>query len=95
MLHIKGYWILEITDNGTGFSLEQLDKINQKLTEYFKAPGKSLSSCKIGGLALMNILIRLKYIYKSKMIFNVINLENCEGTTIQIGGPLYDKNHAD
>lgn len=95
VLHIKEYWILEITDNGTGFHPDRLSQLKQRLHDYFENPSNSISSFEFGGLALLNILIRLKYLYKDKLIFNVINLENNEGTTIQIGGPVYDKDHAD
>lgn len=93
VLRIKDNWILEISDNGIGFSEDKLNELHQRLNTYFEEPEKHIENLKIGGLALLNILIRLKYIYSDKFIFNVISSKEMTGTKIQVGGLISDKSN--
>lgn len=82
-----GHWCIEIYDNGIGFEPGKLESLNQKLDDYFQAPTEQFTTLHIGGLALLNTLIRLKHFYGDSFTFDVDSNAH-SGTTIKIGGPL-------
>lgn len=82
-------WSMSVEDNGCGFDQDKLLVIQEELKAFYKQPKKKMSTMHIGGLALLNTLIRLQYYYKEDMIFHVDSDEN-QGTKITIGGPMHD-----
>ncbi|CAN7365371.1 histidine kinase [Paenibacillus sp. LjRoot153] len=78
-------WIITVSDNGGGFSDEQLQQIKQKLASIDDIKG--LPELALNGMGLPNLYIRLKLLYEQAMIFDIKSTKN-EGTTITIGGSL-------
>lgn len=66
-------WIV-VTDNGNGFSLEQLQKVRQEMVDFSKA------SASVG---LRNIYMRLYYDYRDHFAMNIESVEN-EGSEVTI-----------
>ncbi len=85
----KNRWYITVEDNGCGFDEDKLKIIQDELNAFYNHPKNSLTQLSIGGLALLNTLIRLQFYYKNDMIFKV-ETEKHEGTKITIGGPLHE-----
>lgn len=83
----NNYWVIRVTDNGCGFNINTLKELNKKLDEFDGNPISSLESLKIGGMGLMNTLLRLKLKYKEDFFYHVKNLKK-GGTCISIGGKI-------
>lgn len=83
----EGSWYVQMWDNGTGMKAEQIDEIHKKIDEYMKAENP-LQGLEIGGLALVNIWMRLYFLYKEKLIFHMSNTQEPKGFEVIIGGPL-------
>ncbi len=84
-------WVISVSDNGIGFDEASRKKLYEKVDEFSQSPIDSLESFKIGGMGLVNTLIRLKLKYKENFFFQLDNLE-AGGTCISIGGRLdYDE----
>lgn len=79
------YWEITVTDNGPGFSVSELDHLQQKFAEIDKTG--VLPNLEINGMGLMNIYIRFKLLFEGKYIFR---LDNCSpnGAVVTIGGYL-------
>ena len=77
-------WQVTVTDNGPGFTSEEISLIFQKMNEINKTlrPGLDLD-----GMGLLNIYIRLKLTYGGRMIFKIENHPQ-GGAMITIGGGL-------
>lgn len=92
IIHICGYlkdscWIIEVTDNGTGFSSEFLETFQHQIAAIdWKKPLPELS---INGMGLLNLYTRLFLKYKEHMIFKLENLPD-SGTLVTIGGPYIE-----
>lgn len=67
-----GRWFIRIADNGIGFGIEELDKLKRKVDEYSRNLPKNYSELKIGGLGLLNTILRLKLLLGEDMEFNII-----------------------
>jgi len=83
------YWEISVTDNGPGFSAEDVEELNNKI-EYVNET-EMLPSLEINGMGLMNIYIRFKSLYNGKHIFRVSN-DAAGGAMVTIGGE-YDKTY--
>ena len=79
------YWEITVTDNGKGFTEEDLKNINEKID--FINRTDLLPDLEINGMGLMNIYIRFKTLYHGKHIFRVSNSIN-GGAMVTIGGEL-------
>ncbi|MCR5735087.1 MAG: histidine kinase [Lachnospiraceae bacterium] len=79
------YWEISVTDNGKGFSDEDIRVLNEKIDYINKTD--LLPELEINGMGLMNIYIRFKTLYKGKHIFRVSNSED-GGAIVTIGGEL-------
>ncbi len=96
LIHIKAYikdnlWILEINDNGTGISDDQIKKIYQKVDDFTKNPAENIKELKLGGMGLINTIVRLRLLYKKDFILNIENGDNgVSGCKITIGGAFGD-----
>lgn len=81
------YWEIRITDNGTGFSKEDLQTLNEKID--FINQTDLLPSLELNGMGLMNIYIRFKTLYYGNHIFKIENLAT-GGASVTIGGSLLE-----
>lgn len=86
----NGLWVLEIKDNGAGFTPEKIkeimDRLNVSQTE--QAEGKE-DQIGIGNMGIVNSVNRLKLMYQNRLFFNIFNHGDGEkGATIQIIGSL-------
>lgn len=85
----NGWWFIEIIDNGEGFSLETLTKIQ---TEMKNIKDKLLlhennAEFSIGGMGLLNTYARLILFFNEQFIFDLGNLTNY-GAYVKIGAKL-------
>ena len=81
------YWELCITDNGIGFSEEDIKALNEKID--FINQTALLPSLELNGMGLMNIYIRFKMLYRGNHIFRIGNLA-AGGAIVTIGGSLLE-----
>lgn len=82
-------WLLKVSDNGTGFGKEFLEKFNSEKEKMDNSNVKSvLEHIEIGGLCLPNIYIRMRIAYKESMIFELFNDKG--GAVVIIGGEIRD-----
>lgn len=80
-------WIVEVIDNGTGFSKDSLKSLADFKENFnINSTHELLEGLNIGGLCLTNIFIRLSILYGNDMIFEVDS--NQEQTKITIGGNI-------
>lgn len=82
-------WTVSVQDNGKGFRPEAIELLTARIEEYDRSlSGHTYENhLKIGGMALVNIYIRLKIIYKDEAIFRIGNDER-GGSIVTIGGKL-------
>ncbi len=81
--------IIEITDNGSGFHLEDITVLQRKVDDFLSAPSASLPSLSIGGMGLINTIVRMKLKYHENFKYNISSPHNIpHGTKIifEIGG---------
>jgi two-component system, sensor histidine kinase YesM len=83
---IEDRWSIEITDNGSGFSLDEIEKIHRLIIQYDESinSGKIINNLDIGGMGIINIYVRLKILYGKYTLFNIQNNET--GATVTLGG---------
>lgn len=81
-------WVIEITDNGCGFTSESLEtfKTKQKLYDESIEQHDYTNELQVGGMGLLNVYIRLKLLFKENTIFELHNSTESIGTIIKIGG---------
>ncbi|RCX18795.1 sensor histidine kinase YesM [Anaerobacterium chartisolvens] len=82
-------WYVEVSDNGAGFSEDKIKRIFEQVDEFVKNPYTSIKDLKLGGMGLINTIVRLRLLYKEDMIFK-IEQNAGGGTKITLGGPIYD-----
>lgn len=82
------YWEIRITDNGAGFTDEDIETINKKI-KYINETSL-LPSLELNGMGLLNIYMRFKTLYKGNHIFRIGNLAT-GGAVVTIGGDIYRK----
>lgn len=90
-LTIRGFlsedrWRITVTDNGSGFSTEALQELDQQIRKVNRKDGR-IPDLKIHKMGLLNIYIRLHYAYGDHCIFRVENTVTGSGQ-ITIGGTL-------
>lgn len=87
-------WTVSVTDNGAGFSAEALTKLRDQMLEYARHAQEPVeNNMTIGGMALLNIYIRLHLFCGKKVVFRVERTEN-GGACVTVGsksagGSLY------
>lgn len=80
----RDYWEIEVHDNGSGFTQEQLETLQEKI-EQINQTG-ILPNLELNGMGLMNICIRLNLLYQGKHIFKLRNADTDGGAVVTIGG---------
>lgn len=84
-----GRWLLEVRDNGGGFSEDKLSRIKEvksKIDENF-AGKKQVRHIDTDNMALLNVYARLKVRYDGETVFEIGNLIS-GGAVVRIGGKL-------
>lgn len=82
-------WMIEIHDNGIGFSQEYLEEFEAMKSELTLARVRDkLKDSKVGGLGISNIYMRLMICYENEFIFQLYN--DAWGAVVLIGGSLND-----
>jgi len=81
-------WIIEVKDNGPGFDEHEISRFYSQVNEIER--NNVLPSLKLHGMGLLNVFVRLKLHYGSRMYFEIRNLPD-RGAVVTIGGPLYLK----
>lgn len=87
-LHVSGrimedLWEISITDNGVGFSENVLENLKNELQ--LSSGDLEHMDTDFNGIGLSNIFHRLKYLYKDRFKFEIVNLPQ-GGCSITIGG---------
>lgn len=85
-------WTISVSDNGSGFSTDTLEKINCQMQKYDESlrTNNYENKMEFGGMALVNIYIRHKILYKEHLIFRISNNDS-NGATVTIGGSVTQK----
>ncbi len=81
-----GRWSVCIEDNGKGLSDEETKEILDRVNLFIEDPATTIGTMKIGGLGLVNSLVRLKLQYGDRSSFEIGKSET-GGTRITLGGP--------
>jgi len=84
----QDYWKVTIFDNGIGIPTSKIDEIKDQVSDFLRAPSKSIKDLTLGGMGLINILVRLKLFYQDDFIFDIQN-GNYSSTQITIGGRIH------
>jgi two-component system sensor histidine kinase YesM len=87
----RGWWYIDVTDNGEGFSQDVLAKLNESFKTVKEAilNARYSSSYEIGGLGLVNTYARMALFYSGEFEFKVENIET-GGAKVTIGGTMKD-----
>ncbi|AEE97757.1 sensor histidine kinase [Mahella australiensis] len=87
----RGWWYIEIADNGEGFSQDVLAKLNEsfKMVKEAILNARYSSGYEIGGLGLVNTYARMALFYNGEFEFKVENIET-GGAKVTIGGTMKD-----
>jgi len=82
-------WYIMISDNGSGFSQDVLDKLKDKVSQHLKAlmTNQQTVDLSIGGMGLINTFSRLSLLYGGEFKFELKNNEQ-GGACVIIGGPI-------
>lgn len=80
-------WWVRVTDNGSGISDAEKQQIAGKIEEYSRNMSENYPAMKLGGLGLVNTIIRLKLLYGETVSYG-IESEEGQATTISIGGDV-------
>ncbi len=80
------YWAAQFTDNGEGITPEKAQELLKLKDEPLSVMRERAINHFPGGLALMNIITRMRLFYKDKIIFKITG--STGNNTVTIGGPL-------
>lgn len=83
-------WEIIISDNGKGFSPESLEELKSKVETYSQDISSNYQSMKLGGLGLINTIMRLKLSLKGTFEYYIRNLEPF-GAEVMLRGGAHDK----
>jgi len=85
----QNLWVLEVTDNGSGFTPDGISQLQNKVEHFLSEPSTSLPSLSIGGMGLVNTIVRMKLKYYNNFQYHIRSpLDDSHGTQIvfEIGG---------
>lgn len=85
----QNLWVLEVTDNGSGFTPGGISQLQNKVEHFLSEPSTSLPSLSIGGMGLVNTIVRMKLKYYNNFQYHIRSpLDDSHGTQIvfEIGG---------
>lgn len=82
-----GKWIMEIHDNGIGFSAEYLNRFSERVNAFSMSQMRNnLEEGAVEGMGIWNIYMRMMICYENDFVFELFNDE--EGAVVMIGGAL-------
>ncbi|MTI62021.1 MAG: HAMP domain-containing protein [Firmicutes bacterium] len=79
------YWQITVRDNGPGFTFEEVQHFWKRVEEIENGDGPP--GLELEGMGLLNIYMRLKLAYGSRMLFS-ISRGNDDGAVVTIGGAI-------
>ena len=82
-------WVLYVHDNGTGITEDTVRAIHDRVAAYRVDMATSYQQLRMGGMGLVNTLIRLS-LYQNEEISFAIENHPESGTVVTIGGSLHD-----
>ncbi|MBP1994517.1 sensor histidine kinase [Paenibacillus eucommiae] len=77
-------WTVEVSDNGTGFDQEALHALTNTINDTMVNLSNT-EALKIGGLGLVNTIVRLKLLYREDFHYQITKNEP-QGTLVRMGG---------
>ena len=83
----RGFWLVEISDNGCGFKEEEIRAIKEKMEKIAGALNQGKLALDLGGMGLLNIYARLIILFGSSAVFRIANAEP-GGARVTIGAAL-------
>lgn len=83
------HWMLGVEDNGSGISQEEIDALQSRISEYRKNLASNYPQLKLGGMGLINTILRLSLRSDRPVSYNIHN-KPTGGTIITIGGEVHD-----
>ena len=81
----NGAWAISVADGGMGFTVEKIQELQKKFESY--NPELELPTTQINGMSLINIIARLKLLYREKAVFRIEQPKE-GGSLVIIGGLL-------
>lgn len=85
----KGRWVMYVYDNGSGVSEETVRAIHTRVKAYREDMAASYQTLRLGGMGLVNTLMRLSLYENGDISFAIENGPD-GGTVVTIGGSLHD-----
>lgn len=85
----EGSWSVEIEDNGKGFSEEKIKEIEDRFQDESLAldvETKSDDEPGLGGMGILNTVLRLKLFFEGEFEFHIFNHAPEEGSTVRLSG---------
>lgn len=80
-------WCIRIEDNGYGISQEAADDIDLKISTYLNNIPENYNEMKIGGLGLVNTIIRLKLALNGDLKYSI---KSKGGTQVELKGCIHN-----
>ncbi|WP_070001020.1 sensor histidine kinase [Cellulosilyticum sp. I15G10I2] len=80
-------WYIKVCDNGCGLKEEEIQQIIDKIEDYWKGSRDKYSQMKIGGLGLVNTLIRMKLNTGKEIMYSIEN-NKPQGLIITMRGDI-------
>ncbi len=77
----EGRHVLSIRDNGSGFSKEAVAALQEKVEEFLSHPSDSIPNLTLGGMGLINTLVRMKMLFHERFDYEITSDEK-RGTII-------------
>ena len=84
------HWYLTVTDNGGGFPAGTTGEMEKRVDAFLNDPSGNIQNLTIGGMGLVNTLVRLKLRNPDAMIWKMENLPQ-GGACVTIGGVCDDE----
>ena len=84
-----GSWFIEIEDNGKGFSEEKIKEIEDRFQDenlVLDVEAKSDDEPGLGGMGILNTVLRLKLFFEGNFEFHIFNHVPEEGSTVRLSG---------
>lgn len=69
--YVEGRWFISIGDNGGGFGSEELKELKLRVEEYSNKLPENYSKLKIGGLGLVNTILRLQLLLGEEVEYEI------------------------
>jgi two-component system sensor histidine kinase YesM len=82
-------WFIKVSNNGNSFTKDELERLIKQVEKFIEDTSTNIQLVKLGGMGLVNILVRLKLVYKDNMFFKAEN-DSSNTTNITIGGNIND-----